>query len=842
MKRTIKKVAVLGSGIMGSRIACHFANIGVEVILLDIKHPTLTLPKGEGNSQPAPQTSSPLGRSGGVAYDALQFALKSNPSPIYRKQFASRISTGNFEDDMNKISDCDWIIEVVIENLVIKKKVFEQVEKFRKQGTLITSNTSGIPINMMLAERSEDFQKHFCGTHFFNPPRYLKLLEIIPTLITKPEVVDFLMHYGDLYLGKTTVLCKDTPAFIANRVGVFSIMSLFHLVEKMGLTVEEVDKLTGPVLGRPKSATFRTCDVVGLDTLVHVSNGVKQNCPKDEANNEFTIPNYIAKMVENKWLGDKSKQGFYKKIKSPILILPNGEGNSQSPSQTSSPSGRSGGASEILALDLKTLDYKPSQKVKFATLELTKPIENLKERMKILIAGKDKAGEFYRASFYGLFQYVSNRIPEISDELYKIDAAMNAGFAWELGPFETWDALGVKETVAAMEKSGNKPAQWVYDMLKNCFNSFYKVENGVRKFYTIPRNSLSLGEGQGEAGSYQTIAGTENFIILDNIRSNKTVWKNSGTTIIDIGDGIINLEFHTKMNTIGGEVLEGVNKAIDLAEQGYRGLVISNEGEHFSAGANLGLVFMMAVEQDFDEVDFAVRAFQQTMMRVRYSAIPVVVAPHGLTLGGGCEMCLHADKVVAHAETYMGLVEFGVGVIPGGGGTKEFVLRLADELHEGDMETNQFRNRFLTIGQAKVSTSAYEAFDYGYLRNGIDKVVVSRARLLAEAKAEAILLADEGYAKPIMRKNIRVLGKSALGLAYAGANAMYSGNFISEHDKKISEKLGFVMCGGDLSAPTMVSEQYLLDLEREAFVSLCGEKKTLERMQSILTGGKVLRN
>lgn len=791
MNRTIKKVAVLGSGVMGSRIACHFANIGVEVLLLDI------VPKDAGNDKKS--------RNKHVNTE-LETALKSNPSPIYRKSFSKRITTGNFEDDMQHIAACDWIIEVVIERLDIKKQVFEKVEQFRKPGTLISSNTSGIPIHLMNEGRSEDFQKHFCGTHFFNPPRYLRLLEIIPTQKTAPEIIDFLMHYGELYLGKTTVLCKDTPAFIANRIGVYGIMSLFHTVEKMGLTIDEVDKLTGPVLGRPKSATFRTCDVVGLDTLVHVANGVAQNCPKDEAIDEFKIPGYVSKMVENKWLGSKTEQGFYKKVKG------------------------SGGKSEIHSLDLKTLEYKPSQKVKFPTLETTKAIENLRERMKVLLAGTDKAGEFYRTTFYNLFAYVSNRIPEITDELYKIDAAMNTGFGWELGPFEAWDAVGVADAVNAMEAAKIKPAQWVYELLKSGATSFYKIENGNRKFYDIASKT------------YKTIPGTESFILLDTIRPTKTVWKNSGAIITDIGDGILNLEWNTKMNSIGGEVIEGINKAVELGEKDFRGLVISNEGANFSAGANVGMIFMMAVEQEYDELNFAIKTFQNTMMRVRYSSIPVVVAPHNLALGGACEMSLHADKVVAHAETYMGLVEFGVGLIPGGGGTKEFAVRLSDELQEGDIELNNFRDRFLTIGQAKVSTSAHEAFDLGYLRKGRDLVVVSRNRLLAEAKANCIELAEEGYTRPVQRKDIRVLGKQALGLAYLGANSMQVGNYISEHDTKISQKLAWVLCGGDLSAPTLVSEQYLLDLEREAFLSLCGERKTLERLQSIITGGKVLRN
>jgi 3-hydroxyacyl-CoA dehydrogenase len=801
MERVIKKVAVLGSGIMGSRIACHFANIGCQVLLLDIVPKELN----EAEKAKALTLENKLVRNR-IVNEALQSTLKSNPSPIYHTTFSTRITTGNFDDDMPKIAECDWIIEVVVENITIKKLVFEQVEKFRKPGTLITSNTSGIPIHLMAEGRSDDFKAHFCGTHFFNPPRYLKLLEIIPTAFTKQDVIDFLMHYGELFLGKTTVLCKDTPAFIANRIGVFGIMYLLHVAEKLELTVEEVDKLTGPVLGRPKSATFRTGDVVGLDTLVKVANGVADNCPNDEAKAYFKLPDYLNKMVDNKWLGDKTGQGFYKKVKG------------------------ADGKSEIQALDLKTLEYKPSQKVKFATLETTKPIDNLKDRVKILVAGKDKAGEFYRQTFVGLFQYVSNRIPEITDALFKIDDALKAGFGWDLGPFEYWDAIGVKQTIQLMEAANKKPNQWIYDMLAAGNETFYKIENNSLKYYDITSKS------------YLAIPGKEKILDLEVIRPTKTLWKNAGTTITDIGDGIINIEFHTKMNTIGSEVLQGLNKAVDIAEQGYRGLVISNNGANFSAGANLGMVFMLAVEQEYDELNFAVKQFQNTTMRLRYSSIPVVAAPHNLTLGGGCEICLHSDAVVAHAETYIGLVEFGVGIIPGGGGTKEFALRLSDSYHEGDVELNTFREKFLTIGQAKVSTSAFEAFDLGILRKGIDKVVVSKALQLSEAKAKALELADAGYTQPAPRKDIRVLGNQALGLVYVGANSMKSGHYMSEHDQVISEKLGYVLAGGNLSSPTKVSETYLLNLERDAFMALCRERKTLERMQSIIKGGKVLRN
>ena len=801
MNKKINKVAVLGSGIMGSRIACHFANIGVEVLLLDI----------------APKELSPEETAKGLALDhpsvknrvvnaALMNAIKTNPSPVYTKTVVSKITTGNFDDDMAKIAGVDWIIEVVVESLDIKKKVFDQVEQFRKAGTLITSNTSGIPIHLMAEGRSEDFKAHFCGTHFFNPPRYLRLLEVIPTPYTRPEITDFLMHYGDKFLGKTTVLCKDTPAFIANRVGVYAIMALLHLVEKLDLTVEEVDKFTGPALGRPKSATFRTSDVVGLDTMIKVSKGLYDNCQDDKAHELFKLPAYVVKMEENKWLGDKTKQGFYKKTKT------------------------ADGKTEILALDLKTLEYRPQQKVKSATLDLTKPIENVRDRMKVFAAGKDKAAEVFRSSFFGLFEYVSDRIPEISDELYRIDDAMRAGFGWDLGPFEVWDAVGIRESLDGMKQYGHEAAAWVHEMLGAGHTSFYKVEDGVKKYYDIPSKS------------YKALPGADSFIVLDNIRGTKTIWKNSGASILDLGDGILNVEFHSKMNTIGGDTLQAINKAIDLAEKEYRGVVIGNDGANFSAGANVGMIFMMAVEQEWDELNMAIRAFQNTSMRIRYSSIPVVVAPHNLTLGGGCEFSLHADHVQLNAETYMGLVEFGVGVIPGGGGTKEFALRASDEYKEDQIVQNVLKDRFLTIGMAKVSTSALEAFELGYLQKDKFAISMNRSRLIADAKAKAIELADAGYTQPVRRKDIRVLGKQGLGIVYAGANTMYSGHYISEHDKKISEKLGYVMCGGDLSSPTEVTEQYLLDLEREAFLSLCGERKTLERIQSIVTKGKPLRN
>jgi len=794
--RRIKKIAIIGSGIMGSGIACHFANIGVDVLLLDIVPRELTdAEKAKG------LTLEDKAVRNRIVNDSLTASLKSKPSPIYYQSFANRITTGNLEDDIAKVKDVDWIMEVVVERLDIKKQVFEKLEKHRTPGTLITSNTSGIPIKFMSEGRSDDFQKHFCGTHFFNPARYLKLFEIIPGPKTSQEVLDFLNEYGEKFLGKTSVVAKDTPAFIGNRIGIFGIQSLFHQVKEMDLTVEEVDKLTGPVIGRPKSATFRTVDVVGLDTLVHVANGIYENCPNDEAHELFKLPDFINTMMENKWLGSKTGQGFYKK-----------EGK------------------EIKTLDLNTLQYRDKKSAKFATLELTKTVDKVIDRFPILISGKDKAGEFYRKNFAAMFAYVSNRIPEISDELYKIDDAKKAGFGWEHVPIQIWDAIGVEKGIELMKAEGLEPNAWVNEMLATGNKSFYTVKDGATYFYNIPTKSQ------------EKIPGQDAFIILDNIRKSKEVFKNSGVVIEDLGDGILNCEFQSKMNTIGGDVLAGLNKAVDLAEKDFQGLVIGNQAANFSVGANIGMIFMMAAEQEYDELNMAIKYFQDTMMRMRYSAIPTVAAPHGMSLGGGCELSMHADKVVAAAETYIGLVEFGVGVIPGGGGSKEMALRASDTFKKGDVKLNVLQEYFLTIGMAKVATSAYEAFDLGILQKGKDVVVVNKDRQIATAKAYAKLMAEAGYTQPVKRTDVKVLGKQALGMFLVGTDSMEDSNYISEHDQKIANKLAYVMAGGDLSEPTLVSEQYLLDLEREAFLSLCTERKTLERIQHMLKTGKPLRN
>lgn len=801
MKRIIKEVAVLGSGVMGSRIAAHFANIGCKVYLLDIIPKELN--REEKNKGLTLEDKAVRNR---IVDGNLKDILKAKPASLYSKSFSSRIKTGNFDDNMDWLQNVDWIIEVVVENLDIKNIVFEKVEKFRKPGTLITTNTSGIPIHKMLEGRSDDFQKHFCGVHFFNPPRYLQLMEIIPSPKTDESVIDFLIYYGDLFLGKTPVLCKDTPAFIANRIGVFSVMAVFKLMNEMKLKIKEIDTLTGPLTGKPKSATFRTADVVGLDTLVKVAENIYKDCSGDEARDLFSIPDYVNKLVENNWLGDKTGQGFYKKSK-------DDEGNRI-----------------ILELNIDTFEYQPSGKTKFSSVTTAKQIDNLRDRIKALTFSKDKAGEFLKKLSFMIFQYSSNRIPEISDEIFRIDDALRAGFGWELGPFETWDAIGLEKSIKKMEEENLKPAQWVYEMLEKGFTSFYKIENGLRKFYDISTQS------------YKEIPGKSSFIILDNLRSNTPVWKNVGATLHDIGDGVVNLEFQTKMNSIGSEILEAINKSIEIAEKDFKGLVIANNGLHFSAGANLAMMLMLATEQEFDEIDMAVRLFQKSTMHVRYSNVPVVVAPHSLTLAGGCEVCLHADKVVASAETYIGLVEVGVGIIPAGGGTKEMTLRASDSYTKDAIELPELQWRFLNIAMATVATSAYEAIDMNILVKGRDDIIVNPHRVIASAKKSVIELADRGYTQPIQREDIKVLGRSALSVMLLGAYSFHVGKYISDHDKKIVEKLAYIMSGGDLSASTLVSEQYLLDLEREAFLSLIGEKKTLERIQSILTTGKPLRN
>lgn len=801
MNRLIKKVAVIGSGVMGSGIACHFANIGVEVLLLDI------VPKepNEAETKKGLTLENKLVRNR-IVNDNLAKTLKSNPSPIYHQKFANRIKTGNMTDDMEKIKDADWIIEVVIERLDIKKSVYEQIEKYRKPGSLVTSNTSGIPIQFMSEGRSEDFQKNFCGTHFFNPPRYLQLFEIIPGPKTSPEVIAFFQKYSSLFLGKTPVLCKDTPGFIGNRVGVYSMAMVMQLAQEIGLTVEEADTLTGAILGRPKTGTFKLADLVGLDTAVNVTNGLKQNCPDDTMIQEVKESKTLNFLLENKFLGDKTQKGFYYKEKA------------------------ADGSINRFALDLEKLTYRPLERNKVQVVETAKQAGGTKAKLAVLLADQSKAGQLIRKHFASLFAYVSHRVPEITEVFYSIDDAMRTGYAWKYGPFETWDLVGLEKGIQLVESEGYQVADWVKELAASGAKSFYTIQNDKKQFYNQ------------KTQSFESIPGQDAFIILNNIRKNNTVWQNSEAEVQDLGDGILNIEFKSKMNAIGGGVLQGINKAIDLAEKDFQGLVIGNQATNFSVGANLAMIFMLAVEQEYEELNMAIRMFQNTMMRVRYSGIPVVAAPHGMALGGGCEVCLHADKVVAAAETYIGLVEFGVGVIPGGGGSKEMTVRAADLFRKNDVELNVLQEHFLTIGMAKVATSAYEAFDTNIFQKGKDSVVVNKDRLIAEAKKHALLMAEAGYTQPVQRQDIKVLGKQALGMFLVGTDQMKAGKYISEHDQKIANKLAYVMAGGDLSEASFVSEQYLLDLEREAFLSLCTEKKTLERIQYMLTKGKPLRN
>jgi 3-hydroxyacyl-CoA dehydrogenase len=794
MARKIRKVTVLGSGIMGSRIACHFANIGLEVLLLDIVTPNLA----QGSNKDDRNTH---------VNKALSSALKSNPSPIYSKQFTRNIKTGNFKDDLHRIVDSDWIIEVVIERLDIKKTLFEKVEKYRREGSLITSNTSGIPIELMLEGRSDDFQSNFCGTHFFNPPRYLKLLEIIPSSKTKPEVVDFFLEYGNLFLGKTTVKAKDTPAFIANRIGVFSIMAIFKYMQKYELSIEEVDMATGPVSGRPKSATFRTSDLVGLDTLTKVAGGVYKHCIEDEMNKWFEIPDFLIKMLEMNWLGDKTGQGFYKKSKD------------------------SSGNRVIEQLNLKSFEYEPLTKPRYVSIGKAKKTSDVAKSIRSLFNSDDKIANFFREVMVAVSAYSANRIPEIADEIYQIDDALKAGFGWEAGPFETWDILGFDNVLKAIKASDFEVPKWMNDFESNGYNQFYIVENNQRKCYSLA------------SGQYEIIPGTESLVVLENYRSQPLVYGNKEASLHDIGDGVLCLEFHSKMNAIGSGTLAAINRSIEIAEtEGWNGLVIGNDAPNFSAGANLAMMLMLAIEQEFDELNVAIKYFQNTVMRLRHSSIPVVIAPHGLTLGGGCEMTLHADSAVASAETYIGLVEAGAGLIPGGGGTKEFVLRTSDGFTNIDPQLPTLQDRFTTIATAKVATSAHEAFEIGVMHKDKDEVVVNGQRLIAEAKRKVIELANDGYVQKPQRDDILVLGRTALGALYSGIESFGISNYASEHDQLIARKLAFVMAGGDFTQPTQVTEQYLLNLEREAFLSLLGERKTLQRIQHILKTGKPLRN
>lgn len=799
MQYNIRKVAVLGSGVMGSGIACHLANVGFEVVMLDIV--PFDLSEADKN-KPAARNK--------IVNGALKASIKSKPAPLYKNDFASRITTGNFEDNFDLISDCDWIIEVVIERLDIKKQIFEKVESLRKPGSLITSNTSGIPINQLVEGRSEDFAKHFCGTHFFNPPRYLRLFEVIPHKGTAKEVVDFFMHFGAKYLGKKSVLCKDTPAFIGNRIGFYSMAKLMELTTTYDLSIEEADKLSGSAISRPNTGTFRLQDLVGIDTGDKVQKGVVNNCPDDEYVKKIKdagIPAYMDFLLNNKFYGNKSGQGFYKKT------------NDRDPS----------GKRIVLALDLNSLEYRPSQKPKLPALGIAKKVELLGERLKQMVASEDKGGKFLFDYFAGLFAYSSNRIPEISDDIFSIDDAMVAGYAWDHGPFQYWDMIGIEQGIKMSESKGEAVAQWVKDMLSDGNTSFYKNENGKSLYYDIPTKS------------YKQIPGTEGVLILDNYRSKSPVYKNSEVTIHDIGDGVMCLEFTSKSNVIGEGTGLGMHEAILKAEEeGWNGIVIGNNDKNFSVGANLMGVGMLAMQQNWSKLEEMVKGFQEINMRMRYSNVPVVTATQGYVFGGGCEIMMHTDAAVCAAESYIGLVEVGVGLLPGGGGTKEFALRASDSFFEGDVQIPTLIEKLKGIATAHVATSADAAFDSGHLLATRDKVVYNTSLVLAEAKKKVLSLSD-GYTQPI-KKEVTVLGREGLAVLYTAINEFYLGNYMSEYDVEIAKKVAYVLCGGDLTSQQKVSEQYLLDIECEGFMSLLGNQKTQERIQHMLMTRKPLRN
>ncbi len=784
---------------MGTGIACHLANVGLEVLLLDIV--PRDLPEAKAKDQAARNS---------LAQASLNAALKAKPAPLYDNAFAKRITVGNLDDDLGKIKEYDWVIEVVVERLDIKQSLFEKVDKVRKPGTLITSNTSGIPMAQMAEGRSDDFRQNFCGTHFFNPVRYMRLLEIIPGPDTNKDVLDFFMDFGERVLGKQTVLAKDTPAFIGNRIGVYAMAKIYQLTGELDLPIGIVDKLTGPAIGRPKTGTFRLGDLVGHDTATNVMRGIVANAPTDEQAPTFMVPTYMEFLLENKFLGNKTGQGFYRKT-----------GNKDPKT----------GRPEIEELNLKTNEYGPAVSMDLPSLGAAKQIDKLVPRVKAMFKAEDKGGQLVRRSLAGLFSYASMRVPEIADQLYSVDDALRAGFAWEMGPFEYWDAIGgAKAGIEVMKTEGQQVAGWVTEMVAAGHDTFYKVEGGVKMYY------------HQQSKTYQAVPGMSDFIILDNIRSQKPVRQNSETTLHDIGDGVLCLEFQSKANTMGEGVLRGINEAIDLAEaEGWKGLVIGNNATNFSVGANLMMVGMFAFQQEYDELNQAVAMFQNTTMRCRYSAIPVVAATQGYVFGGGCETIMHCDAAICAAESYIGLVEVGVGIIPGGGGTKEFALRASDSFFEGDVMMPTLIEKFKSIALANVSTSAYEAFNNGTLLHSKDRVVANTRRNIGEAKEEVLRLSD-GYIQPIERTDITVLGRGGMAALYAAANELKLGGFASDHDVLIAQKVATVLCGGDLTGTQQVSERYLLDIEREAFMSLCGTKKTQERIQHMLQTNKPLRN
>ncbi len=810
MNRVIKKAGVIGAGVMGSTIAAHLANVGIETLLLDIVPPELTEEdEKKGLTRESREFRDKLARKG------VENALNSRPASFYIPEFSKRITMGNLEDDIDRLGDVDWIMEVVVERLDVKRSVYEKLESVIKPGTVISSNTSGISAAALAEGRGEEFRKHFAITHFFNPPRYMKLLEIVPCEDTLPEVLETLAETCERALGKGIVWAKDTPNFVANRIGTFSLLYVVRAMRELGLTVEAVDELTGPVIGHPKSASFRTADLVGLDTLVHVAENVYEGAPHDEKREMFAVPDFIQRMIERGLLGEKTKQGFYKKTK--------GEG----------------GGKAILSIDPESLEYKTQEKTGFQSLETARNASGTGGKIKTLYFAGDKAGEFTFRHITETLIYSASRIPEIADDIVNVDRAMRWGFAWKLGPFETWDAIGLAQSLDRMKAAGYEIPSWVEEMHSLGFESFYKMEAGKHYYY------------DQASKSYREVPVKPGIILLPALKDrNMTVAENKGASLVDLGDGVACLEFHTKMNAIGDDIVNMAVKSADIVFRDFQGLVIANHADNFSAGANLPLVLFTAQEEEWDELDWMIKAFQDSLMKLKYLDRPVVAAPAGMALGGGCEVCLASDRVRFAAETYMGLVEVGVGLVPAGGGTKELYLRNTEHLFEvprGGLYPKQIElmpfvaRAFETIAMAKVSTSGPEAVKLGYLRP-TDKMTVNRDYLIEDAKKTVLAMNLEGYTPPEPKEDIRVAGENTFAMIRLGLWTMHESGYITEHDVTVSTKVGWVLCGGSVLADTRVSEQYLLDLEREAFLSLCGEPKTQARMQHMLKTGKPLRN
>lgn len=800
----IDKAAVLGAGTMGAQIAAHLANAGVPTLLLDIAPRELTPDEqAKGLTLESPQVRNRIARNG------LEAAKKAKPAAFFTPDNAALVSVGNFDDDLAKLKDRDLIIEAVVENLDIKRSLFERVEQHRRPGSIVASNTSGIPIHLLAEGRSDDFKQHFIGVHFFNPPRYLHLVEIIRTEWTKPEVSCFLYGFLDERLGKGVVPAKDRPNFIANRIGTFGALYTIKTMLDDGYSIEEVDKMTGPAVGRPKSATFRTFDLVGLDVFTHVIKNLYDALPEDEEREMFVVPEVLGQMVQRGLLGNKTKAGFYKKQK--------GEGDKR----------------EIWTLDTATLDYRPSTKVKLPALDMAKNIEDLPERIKALVWSKDRTGAFLWKTLSRTLAYAAKRIPEIADNVVEVDRAMRWGFGWELGPFEVWDAIGVEKSVARMKEEGVSIPANVEQMLAAGATSFYQKDNGQQSYFDF------------KTGKYVSLGDPPGVLVLKSIKDRTgVIKKNPGASLVDLGDGVACLEFHSKMNAIGGDTLQMLKFALSEVDKNFVGLVVGNQGANFCVGANIMLMLMEAQEENWEELDMMGRVFQNATMSLRYSPKPVVVAPFQMVFGGGCEMVLHADRVRAAAETYIGLVEVGVGIIPGGGGTKEMLVRMLDLIPKGTDDADPFpfvKRAFETIALAKVATSAEEARTLGFLSTD-DSVSMNPDRLIADAKKEVLALAATGYVAPQQRTDILALGDPALATLKLGIHQMKRAGYISDHDAEIGTKLARILTGGDLNHPTRVSEQYLLDLEREAFLSLIGTRKTQERMAHMLKTGKPLRN